>query len=387
MQKEYHNTLDSVEEEFSLTSLEEKIYNWSRKNRSPVYGILELTPLCNMNCDMCYVRLSRSEMEAQGRLRSASEWLSLAEEIKKAGGLFLLLTGGEPLLHPEFRYIYTELQKMGMILTLNTNGTLIDEEWADFFAQHKPRRINITLYGSGADTYEELCHYPAGFEKTLNAIKLLKERNVAVKMNGSLTGKNWHEWKKIIEIGNALDIPVRIDPYMYPAKREREKSLVVQGRRTPEETAQILMGVLRNEMGEEIFQKSVRHELEKIAFSEKKNAMSKEQEWKPRGVTCTAGRCSFTINWQGKMRPCVVMIKPEIDVFEHGFQGSWKYLVEEVDKLFMNIKCSSCTLRTLCQNCVACAIVEEGACDALPEYMCQYTNHIYKLLQKEVKGE
>ena len=36
---------------------------------------------------------------------------------------------------------------MGMILTINTNGTLIDETWADFFAQHPPRRINITLYG------------------------------------------------------------------------------------------------------------------------------------------------------------------------------------------------------------------------------------------------
>ena len=65
----------------------------------PLNASLELLPLCNMNCDMCYVRLSREEMEAQGRLRRADEWLALAEQMRKAGTLFVLLTGGEPLLY------------------------------------------------------------------------------------------------------------------------------------------------------------------------------------------------------------------------------------------------------------------------------------------------
>ena len=63
---------------------------------------------------------------------------------------------------------------MGMILTLNTNGTLINEEWAEFFAKNKPRRINITLYGSKNETYENLCHMKDGFDKTIRGIELLK---------------------------------------------------------------------------------------------------------------------------------------------------------------------------------------------------------------------
>ena len=42
---------------------------------------------------------------------------------------------------------------MGMILTINTNGTLLGESWADFFAEYRPRRINITLYGADAASY------------------------------------------------------------------------------------------------------------------------------------------------------------------------------------------------------------------------------------------
>lgn len=56
----------------------------------------------------------------------------------KAGTLFLLLTGGEPLLFPDFKTLYLELRNMGMILTINTNGTLLGESWADFFAEYRP---------------------------------------------------------------------------------------------------------------------------------------------------------------------------------------------------------------------------------------------------------
>lgn len=88
------------------------------------------------------------------------EWIDLAKQMADAGVLFLLLTGGEPLLFPGFKKLYMELKNLGMILTINTNGTLIDEEWADFFAKNRPRRINITLYGSDDTAYETLCHYP-----------------------------------------------------------------------------------------------------------------------------------------------------------------------------------------------------------------------------------
>lgn len=103
--------------------------------------------------------------------------------------IILLLTGGEPLLFPEFKELYKELQNMGMILTINSNGTLINEEWADFFAKHKPRRINITLYGADDQAYGKLCHYPAGFQKTVNAIRMLRDREIDVKINGSITSK------------------------------------------------------------------------------------------------------------------------------------------------------------------------------------------------------
>ena len=68
----------------------------------PISGTFELTPRCNFNCRMCYVHLPESEIHKHGRELSAGEWLRIAREAKEAGTTWLCITGGEPLMHPEF---------------------------------------------------------------------------------------------------------------------------------------------------------------------------------------------------------------------------------------------------------------------------------------------
>ena len=196
------------------TTIEQQMFAMAAEKKVPLYGVLELLPLCNLNCDMCYVRMSREEMEEVGRLRTMEEWTKTAEDMMKAGTLFVLLTGGEPLLYPHFRELYQKLRELGMIITINTNGTLIDEAWADFFAENKPRRINITLYGADDQAYGKLCHYPAGFQKTVNAIRMLRDREIDVKINGSITSKNEEDIKKILDIAKQYDAAVNLDTYM-----------------------------------------------------------------------------------------------------------------------------------------------------------------------------
>ena len=88
------------------TTMERALLQRAAMKQQPINGSLELLPLCNMSCDMCYIRMNRSEMEKKGGLRTADEWISLGREMQKAGVLFLLLTGGEPLLFPDFKRLY-----------------------------------------------------------------------------------------------------------------------------------------------------------------------------------------------------------------------------------------------------------------------------------------
>lgn len=354
-------------------TFEQNLIQQASQNYTPINGSLELLPLCNMNCNMCYVRLSKDEMEKQGRLRTAKEWLQIAEQMKKAGTLFLLLTGGEPLLYPDFKELYLKLLDLGMILTINTNGTLLTEEWAIFFSQHRPRRINITLYGADEAAYTTLCHYPGGFHKVMEAIHLLKKYNLDVKLSSSLTPDNKNDMDKIIELGNKLDIPVRVDTYMMPAERERHKPFDMQARLSPSEAAYFRIQTLKKEMEPEIFPKYKEQVIHEVEHGSDKIYTDH--------ISCLAGNCSFTINWQGEMRPCVVMTEPAISVFEEGFEKAWSHLVHETEKITIHSKCKSCSLRPLCRTCAASALLETGSYTDLPVYMCEYAAESFRLLK------
>lgn len=330
----------------------------------PINAVLELTPLCNLDCKMCFVRLSKEEMEKKGRLRTLEEWKALADEMMKAGTLFVLLTGGEPLTYPYFKELYLYLRSMGMILTINTNGTLIDEEWADFFGKYKPRRINITIYGKNADTYEQLCHNRSGFEKAVKAIELLNARGVSVKMNGSITPSNAADGEALIDLAKKLNVFYKLDTYMYPACRERANQFDDTARLSPEEAARVRVHLL--EYGQENFDEYAE------GYVSTADSMTAGEEI-PLPVSCRAGNSSFVINWQGMLRPCVMVTTPELSMEPGHFIDAWKELTDIVSKIRMSAKCNACTLKDVCQNCAACALLETGSYDGVPEYMCQYT--------------
>lgn len=361
--------------EQGTSSVERALIQHAKKKKVPINGSLELLPLCNMNCEMCYVRLDRAEMEQQGRLRTATEWLEVGRQMKDAGVLFLLLTGGEPLLFPDFKNLYLELRKMGFVLTLNSNGTLIDEEWAAFFGENPPRRINITLYGAEKADYQRLCHYPDGFEKTIQGIRLLLEHGVDVKVSFSITKANHKSMEKVFAIGEELQVPVHIDPYMMPAERERSRSFAMQSRVLPEEAAAASLRALKLQFPKEIYDQYVEQTIARV-----------EDPTFPRGdghISCLAGNCSFTINWQGLMRPCVVMSKPSFSVFDKGFAASWDAMKDITQKRMIHENCTKCKYKPICKVCVAASDLETGSYDGIPEYLCRYCEEYYRLLQEE----
>lgn len=395
------------------STLEQALLEQAKQRHVPITGSMELLPLCNMNCDMCYVRLSPEEMAKQGRLRTADEWIALGREMVESGVLFLLLTGGEPLIFPDFKRVYVELRKMGLILTINTNGTLLDEEWADFFGTYKPRRINITLYGADEKAYGELCHYKEGFQKVIQAVRLLRTRGVDVKLSTSVTNVNVDDLERMLAIGEELGVPFRADTYMMPAVRERTKPFSEQSRLTPEEAAKARILALRREMGNNMFFQHAKHIIEEVHKKEeeqKENEKLKRQQEnekkrqglleekeeskekvgnekedrneQPRCMDCLAGSCSFSVNWQGQLHPCVILTSPSESVFDLGFLPAWQKVQEKLQTIRLHLKCTNCKLRTLCRTCAASALLETGHYDGIPEYMCRYVEESFRQLQQ-----
>ena len=212
----------------------------------------------------------------------------------------------------------------------------------------------------------------------MNGIRLLRERNIDVKVNGSLAKANVDDRMKIIELGESLDAPVRIDTYMYPSVRERSHAYNNQARLDPEMAAKARVEVLRREMGEEVFA-----QYRKIRLDEAEN--TPEGEAVPGQMACRAGKSSFVVNWQGEMRSCVVLDKPSIPLRDVEFEEAWKFTKKETESLRISARCSSCKLRKVCNTCVAAAIAETGKADGVPEYLCRYTEATVRYLKETSK--
>lgn len=351
------------------------------RNRIPLSGTFELTPRCNMNCKMCYIRMSWEEMQARGREFTAKEWIELGKKCVEQGMLLLLLTGGEPFLRPDFKEIYTELKKLGLIISINTNGTLIDEETVAWLKQDPPARMNITIYGGGNETYKHLCGHPYGYDAATKAVDMLVEAGINVNINASFTKYNMEDMEAIIDFAKERGLRVSSATYMFPPVRSAKEGVVNEEVRfTPEESAIARFRSMKYQTSEEeLAQMAEAYRRGNLEFDSACDDCDRIPSEK---MGCMAGRSAFWITWDGRMTPCGMMNEPVARPFEEGFEAAWKQIVEETDRILLPAACRDCKARKVCQVCGALAIAEgHGDSTRTPEYLCQCTKRYIELVQ------
>lgn len=359
-------------------ALTEYLYRQATAAGIPLSGTFELTPVCNMDCKMCYVRLSRQEQEALAPLTGADRWLKLGQEAKKEGMLYLLLTGGEPFLHPQFRQILEGLHKMGLLISVNSNGTMIDEKTVRWLKSCPPVRINISLYGASNETYNRLCGNPQGFTQVTQAIGLLKEAGISVKLNCSLTPHNAGDLPQMAQLAKENDLVLQVATYMFPPVRKNGKTVGRNDRFSPREAAYYMAYADYLTMGKERFLAGEGN----IPVPE-----CSEEACEGDGVRCRAGKCSFWITWQGQMTPCGMFPTEEgCDAFSQPFASAWEQVKQKTSRIRLPAKCACCNAKDSCHACAAMVITESGCFDKVPGYRCDMIR-AYKAQWEKVKEE
>lgn len=334
------------------------------KNGIPLSGSFELTSRCPFDCKMCYIHRKENDCEAIRQEKDTEWWLSLAEQAQKSGMLMLLLTGGEPLLRKDFEEIYLGAKKLGLLVSVNTNGLLIDDDKVKLFADNPPQKINISLYGASEETYRELCGNGKAYEKVFSAVRKLRQAGVDVKINYTVTQYNSHDAQKIYEFTKELGIPVQTVTYMFPPVRVGGEA----DRLSPERAAEVQFDCRMLEWGAEKY---------KAHLEAKAKIVRKTDESESESIPCRAGRSTFWVTWDGKMTPCGTMNKPAFDITD--FESAWESIKEARTGIFLPPKCKTCELRNYCDMCAAVTLAETGDFGAVPEYLCRKAAEYKKL--------
>lgn len=370
-----------MQEKFIEPQITEYLFHKATMDRRPICGTFELSPLCNYNCRMCYVHQSEMSLKKQGKKILPPEfWLNLAKQAKEEGMLYLLLTGGEPFLYEGFWEVYNGLADMGFIISINSNGSLIDETVVERLKEHPPVRINITLYGASDATYEKICGVKNGYTRTIRGIQLLREAGISVKLNCSLTPSNAEDLKQMVRYAEEQGLIMEVATYMFPPVRLDQKMVGRNHRFTPEQMAYYDICTTFYQRGDEYLEQMIRNVSKGISEIPGMDHYCKSQEGGK--IRCRAGRAIFWTTWEGKMTPCGMLPVPEVSLKDMPFKAAWKQLAETTSQIRLAPECKECGNQKICHVCAGMTYGESMDFTTKPEYLCQYVRALKKVCEK-----
>lgn len=367
-------------------ALTDYLYAKASQMRIPLSGTFELSPVCNFSCRMCYVRKSQKEVqESPRKILQLDDWRAIAREARDAGMLYLLLTGGEPLLWPDFWTLYDELVDMGFLVSINTNGSMIDEEAIAHFRRKPPQRVNITLYGANDDTYRRLCGISGVFAKVDRAIRGLLDAGITIKLNCSVTPDNAADLDWIIDYAQRNQAMLAATTYMFPPVRRDPAMVGVNERFTPEECAAYQMHYLRRDRGEQAYEGYLRSILSGAA--EPPGLDESCVDPIDGKIRCRAGKAAFWVTWDGWLLPCGMMPEPKADLKAQSFSDAWNSLTQMADSLRLSGVCDKCPNVKVCHPCAAIAWAETGSSSGIPVYRCHVTKRMQQIARETLNPD
>lgn len=344
--------------ELSYATFSRGLIAASHDGRLPLCGTIELTERCNLDCLTCYIRKPLNDRTARKTELELRQWIDLLDQIADEGCLSLLFTGGEPLARGDFIDIYTHAKKRGFIVTLFTNGTLLNPKLVGDLAEWPPRTIEITMYGRSQTVYERVTRVPGSYERFMRGIELLLERGIPFDLKTIVITANRHELGEMKSFAKDLGVRFRFDPLMNPKLDGCQSPL--DYRLSPKEVLEIDRqdDDLWNEMKQ---------------FAEQSVGKPKDPESL---YYCAAGVNSFHLSASGRLSACLLSREPWYDTRFGSFRDGWKDFLpsEFAKKREKSTPCQTCELVCLCFQCPGWAGIERNHSEDPIDYLCSVTH-------------
>jgi len=324
----------------------EKTDSSLRRKNIPISIVFELTRRCNLSCIHCY----NTKDDVQLTMRQIE---NIALGLRRAGCLFLTLTGGEIFVRDDCLEIVSLLRHMGFDIKIITNGTMITNIEARRLKELSVSEIGVSLYGVSSSVHDRITQVKGSFEKTLSAIKALKKEGIAVHIKCTIMKENFAEYRGIIELSRNLEVTYIIDPVISP-KDDGSNS------------------VLRHRLDFEDL---------KSFYWEEFDSINTEDSSQRGANFCDAGFNFGAISAEGNVYPCIQLPLKVGNVFENDFKDIWDNspLLNDIRRRVNSgeSECTNCNLYHYCSRCPGLSYLENGSLFGPSESAC-LTARIYK---------
>jgi radical SAM protein with 4Fe4S-binding SPASM domain len=351
--------------------------------RAPLSFDLELTARCNCNCRHCYINLPAADRAAQTKELSVAEIEDIAGQAVELGAVWCLLTGGEPLLRPDFSQIYLLLKRKGLLVSVFTNACLISEEHIALFKKYPPRDIEVTVYGATQAGYERVTRVPGSFTKFMHGLDLLLAGGVQVRLKAMALRSNLDEMEAINRFCQERTKDYsRFDPVLhlrFDGNPKRNAEIKAE-RLTPQEIVALersdprRFDALQRECTSMIAQPTINYD-ECQACKSQAGCMKYDNLTTL--FSCGVGQGSFAVGYDGTYRSCSSLWAPGMtaNLRQVSLRSAWEELTPSTRQMHTRDEtllraCKSCAILELCLWCPANAHLETGSLEGTTPYFC-----------------
>ncbi|MDF2955290.1 MAG: Radical SAM superfamily maturase [Candidatus Alkanophagales archaeon MCA70_species_2] len=343
MEKRHMSAVEILSDEFDIEDIldftHHKFQKWARHS-VPFSAAWEVTNACNLRCKYCGL----SSGNALSNELSLEEAFDVIEDISQAGTHSLMLLGGEPLVRSDVLEI-AGYASLFMSVGINTNGLLLDEEFANKLKTAGINQVKVSLDGPKS---HDVMRGTGTYEKALRALKACKNAGIFTIIEMTVSRLNYNEVPAVVNLAMRLGAAVVVNEFIPFGRGEKYPELML----SREE---------RKRMQEFLLERKKLYGEWRIAFEDRyiisEDAALLKMVADPFcnavNVGCNAGIFAYGITPDGKVLPCPTLRLTVGDLRERSLKDIWKdsEALKTLRSRELKGKCGRCELRYVCGGC------------------------------------
>jgi MoaA/NifB/PqqE/SkfB family radical SAM enzyme len=296
----------------------------------------EINKGCNFSCEHCY--LEQRPFEGL----PLPDKLKMIDMLVEMGVFWFQITGGEPLIDPDFPATYEHAHQAGMMIEILTNGSrLARRNLIDLFRRRSPHRITVSLYGASPATADRLTRTKGAFTNMTAGVRAARTAGLPLQLTIIITRHNIDDVHAMRTLADDLGVPRKEYGMISPTYTGTAGPLDAQAPGLADATF-----------------------LESQAPGASPGAGTYD--------SCPAGHTFFHVDPHGLATMCKIGRDNPINLIHEGPQGLLRLPAVADTQMLRTGGCTGCTLSSTCRVCRPLARIYQEAKAPLHTY-CQHT--------------
>ncbi|WP_417914940.1 radical SAM protein [Candidatus Electronema sp. JM] len=328
-----------------------------------------MTRRCSFCCVHCYLGDQEYIRKDKHQELDTAAVINLFDVLVASGVLFLTITGGDPMIRPDFVEIYRYAVRSGLLVTVFCNGSLVTDEIVSVFVEYPPRAVEVTLYGASQDTFEAVTQTAGSYAACMKGVERLRQANVRLRLKTMVLTVNQADLAALWQQADEMGVQFRHDCSIIPAVANGDNGNRSNAGATLRDTLRFRLAPEQAAAADLSISKVAEKLRERMCITAPAEPSTKLYR-------CGAGKSSCHITPYGKMQPCLITLQPSFDITEgkEAFQAAWQSISRLISEQEAGAEffCNRCKDRPLCTACPSNCAAETGNAEQAADFYCQY---------------